>query len=170
MHKFFFVAAALAATAASSWAQSTPSCPTTATLPDLIKAVDDAVSGPANKDRTCMRQIVTPDARLIPLVKGQDGTWAPHVLTVDDWITTVAKRGSVPFYGRQIKYSVDQYGHMAHIWSTYEVRETPDGKATVRGINSMQAFYDGNPVEAGRDPMGGRITGGTAACGIPALN
>ena len=170
MHKFFFVAAALAATAASSWAQSTPSCPTTATLPDLIKAVDDAVSGPANKDRTCMKQIFAPDARLIPLAKGQDGTWAPHVLTVDDWITRVAKRGSVPFYERQIKYSVDQYGHMAHIWSTYEVRETPDGKATVRGINSMQAFYDGNPVEAGRDPMGGRITGGTAACGIPALN
>jgi hypothetical protein len=45
---------------------------------------------------------------------------------------------------RQIKYSVDEYGHMAHLWSTYEIRETPDGKATARGINSMQAFYDGS--------------------------
>ena len=144
MHRLFFIAAALAATTASSWAQTTPSCPTTATLADLIKAVDDAVSGPANEDRTCLRQVLLPDARLIPIAKGQDGTWAPHVLTVDDWITRVAKRGSEAFYERQIKYSVDEYGHMAHLWSTYEIRETPDGKPTVRGINSMQAFYDGS--------------------------
>ncbi len=143
MHKLFFVAAALAATAASSWAQSTTPCPTTATLPDLIKAVDEAVSGPANKDRTCMRQLFTPDARLIPLVKGLDGKWAPHILTLDDWITRVAKRGSEAFYEHQIKYSVDEYGHVAHLWSTYQVTETPDGKPTVRGINSIQAVYDG---------------------------
>jgi hypothetical protein len=138
-------AAALAVvTATSTWAQTTPSCPTTATLPDLIKAVDDAVSGPGNKDRTCMKQLFLPDARLIPLAKGQDGIWAPHVLTVDDWITRVAKRGGDAFYERQIKYTSEVYGHMAHLWSTYEIRETPDGKATARGINSMQAFYDGS--------------------------
>jgi hypothetical protein len=85
-----------------------------------------------------------PDARLIPMAKGQDGKWSPHVLTVDDWLARIAKRGSDAFYERQIKYSIDQYGHMAHLWSTYEVRETPDGKATVRGINSMQAFFDGS--------------------------
>jgi len=124
-------------------AQTTPSCPSTATLPDLIKAVDEAVSGPGNKDRTCLRQILTPDARLIPVGKGQDGKWAPHVLTVDDYVTRVAKRGDKVFYERQVKYSVEQYGHIAHLWSTYEVRDTPDGKAEIRGINSMQAVYDG---------------------------
>ena len=144
MHKFFFVAAALAATAASSWAQATTPCPTTATLPDLIKAVDEAVSGPGNKDRTCMRQLFTPDARLIPLVKGPDGKWAPRILTLDDWIARVAKRGSEVFYEHQIKYSVDEYGHMAHLWSTYQVTETPDGKPTVRGVNSIQAVNDGS--------------------------
>jgi hypothetical protein len=145
MRRISVVAAALAVAAATStWAQTTPSCPTTATLPDLIKAVDDAVSGPGNKDRTCMKQLFMPDARLIPLAKGQDGKWTPHVLSVDDWVTRVAKRGSEVFYERQVKYSVDQYGHMAHLWSTYEVRETPEGKATVRGINSMQAYFDGS--------------------------
>ena len=124
-------------------AQTTPSCPSTATLPDLIKAVDEAVSGPGNKDRTCLRQILTPDARLIPVGKGQDGKWAPHVLTVDDYVTRVAKRGDKVFYERQVKYSVEQYGHIAHLWTTYEVRDTPDGKAEIRGINSMQAVYDG---------------------------
>lgn len=62
----------------------------------------------------------------------------------DDWITRVAKRGNEAFYEHQVKYSVDPYGHISHPWSTYEIRETPDGKATVRGINSMQALFDGS--------------------------
>jgi hypothetical protein len=74
-------AAPVAAVATSTYAQTAPSSPSTATLPDLIKAVDDAVSGPGNKDRTCLRQVLTPDARLIPVSKGKDGQWAascPH--------------------------------------------------------------------------------------------
>jgi hypothetical protein len=146
MRKLLLTAAALVAVVATSThAQTAPSCPSTATFPDLIKAVDDAVSGPGNKDRTCLRQVLTPDARLIPVSRGKDdGQWAPHVFTVDDYITRVAKRGSDAFYERQIRYSVDQYGHIAHLWSTYEIRETPDGKATMRGINSMQAVFDGS--------------------------
>ena len=144
MRRLTLLAAALAVISATPLlSQTTPSCPLTATLPELLKAVDEAVSGPGNKDRTCLRQILTPDARLIPVGKGQDGKWAPHVLTVDDYVTRVAKRGDKVFYERQVKYSVEQYGHIAHLWSTYEVRDTPDGKAEIRGINSMQAVYDG---------------------------
>ena len=145
MRKLQFAAAAfVVAAATSTWAQTAPSCPSTTTLPDLIKAIDAAVSGAGNKDRTCMRQLFTSDARLIPLVKGQDGKWTPRILTVDDWVTRVAKRGDEVFYEHQIKYSVDDYGHMAHLWSTYEIRETPDGKPTARGINSIQAVNDGS--------------------------
>jgi len=144
MRRLTLLAAALAVISATPLlSQTTPSCPSTATLPELLKAVDEAVSGPGNKDRTCLRQILTPDARLIPVGKGQDGKWAPHVLTVDDYVTRVAKRGDKVFYERQVKYSVEQYGHIAHLWTTYEVRDTPDGKAEIRGINSMQAVYDG---------------------------
>ncbi|MBV8115454.1 MAG: hypothetical protein JO300_11985 [Silvibacterium sp.] len=144
MRRLSLFAAAMAVMSATPLpAQTAASCPATPTLSDLVKAVDDAVSGAGNKDRTCLRQILTPDARLIPVVKGQDGKWAPHVLTVDDYVARVAKRGDQVFYERQIKYSVEEYGHIAHLWSTYEVRDTPDGKATVRGINSMQAVYDG---------------------------
>jgi hypothetical protein len=123
-------------------AQTTP-CPSSKTLDDLIKALDDAVSGPADKDRTCMRQLLLPDARLIPVGKGKDGTIGPHVLNVDDWITRVKARGSAVFYEHQVKYSSDVYGHIAHLWSTYEIRPTPDGKAEMRGINSIQAVFNG---------------------------
>ncbi len=144
MRRLSLFAAALAAISAILLvAQTSASCPAMTTLPDLVKAVDDAVSGAGNKDRSCMRQLFMPDARLIPVAKGQDGKWVPHSLTIDDWIARVAKRGDQVFYERQVKYSVEQYGHIAHLWSTYEIRDTPDGKATVRGINSMQAVYDG---------------------------
>ena len=123
-------------------------CPSAATLDDLIKAIDAAVSGPGNQDRICFRQLFLPDARLIPIRIGPDGTATPRILTVDDWINLVAKRGSAIFYERQVKVNAETWDHMAHLWSTYETRTTPDGtppegKVIDRGINSIQAIFDG---------------------------
>lgn len=142
MRNSFLVLACVLFSASLARAQTTP-CPSTKTLDDLIKALDDAVSGPGDKDRTCLRQLLLPEARLIPVGKGKDGVVAPHILTVDDWITRVAARGHDAFYEHQIKYSSDVYGHIAHLWSAYEIRPTPDGKAEIRGINSIQAAFNG---------------------------
>jgi hypothetical protein len=122
---------------------SSPTCPAATTLEELTKALDDAVSGAGNKDRACFRDLMLPDARLTPIVKRAHGSFASRMLTVDDWINAVAKRGSDVFYERQVKVTTDTYGHFAHLWSTYEIRETPDGKATVTGINRVQAVNDG---------------------------
>jgi len=120
-----------------------PACLPTRTLDELIKALDDAVSGPADKDRACMRALMLPEARLSPMTRVANGTIAPHILTVDGWIEAVRKRGSSIFYERQVKISSDVYGHIAHLWSTYEIRPTPNGNAEVRGINSIEAVNDG---------------------------
>ena len=138
-----FLAALLATSARAQQPQATAaSCPSTTTLEELTKALDEAVSGPANKDRTCLRQILAPDARLTPVRKADDGSFAPHNLTVDDWINAVAKRGGA-FYEVQVKVKTETYGHFAHLWSTYEIRPTPDGKPEAVGINSIQAVFDG---------------------------
>jgi hypothetical protein len=118
-------------------------CPPATTLDELANALDDAISGPGNKDRACFRDLLLPNARLTPVAKSPDGSFAPRLLTVDDWINAVAKRGPTPFYERQVKVQAETYGHTAHLWSTYELRETPDGKPTVTGINSIQAVNDG---------------------------
>ena len=118
-------------------------CLPATTLDELTKALDDAVSGPGNKDRTCLRALLFPDARLSPLSPVPDGKLAPHHLTVDDWINAVARRGSEPIYERQVKVTTHQYGHIAELWCEYEIRPTPDGAATVHGVNSIQAVYDG---------------------------
>ena len=119
-------------------------CPSTNTLPELIKALDDAVSGPGNKDRTCLRGLMAPDAKLIPISKSPEGKWEAQPLTVEDWITRVAKRGDKEFYERQLKYSTESFGQIAQLWSTFEIRPTPDGKASARGINAIQAINDGS--------------------------
>lgn len=152
-----FVLFALAILAPAVFAQSTsdrivttvPACPPTATLDQLIPAIDAAVSGPANQDRTCFRALFLPDARLIPIRVAADGTAAPRILTVQDWIDAVAKRGSAVFYEHQVKVRTETWAHLAHLWSTYETRTTPngkppEGKVLDRGINSIQAVYDGH--------------------------
>ena len=125
-----------------------PACPSTATTDQLVAAIDAAISGPANKDRTCFRQLFLPDARLIPIRIAAGGTATPVVLTVDGWIEAVRKRGTQVFYERQIKVRTESWAHLAHLWSTYETRTTPDGKPPEgkvldRGINSIQAVYGG---------------------------
>lgn len=136
--------------ATTLFAQTTPApsptikCPSTATLDELTTAIYAAVTGPADQDRTCFRDIFTPDARLIPNGKAADGTVHSRVLTVDDWINAVAKRGHSSFFEKQIKAETTTWANIAHIWSTYETREgTPDSKPTARGINSIQAINDG---------------------------
>src|SRR5664279_1557014 len=69
-------------------------CLPSTTLEELTKALDDAISGPADKDRTCLRDLLLPDARLTPIRKAENGSFSPRMLTVDDWINAVAKRGS----------------------------------------------------------------------------
>lgn len=136
-------APALDAQGSASPADATAAaCPATTTLDQLIEAVDAAVSGPANKDRTCFRALFLPETRLIPLRHLPDGSYQPRVLTVDDWINAVGKRGSESFREKQIKVATETYGHMAHLWSTYETLGA-DGKTMDRGINSIQAVFDG---------------------------
>jgi hypothetical protein len=146
-------ASALQAQTSSAQTPAPASCPSTATLDDLIKAIDAAVSGPASQDRTCFRALFLPDARLIPIRIAPDGTATPRILTVDDWISLVAKRGGAVLSEHQIKVKAETWDHMAHLWSTYETRITPDGnpsngkvtegQSMDRGINSIQAIFDG---------------------------
>ena len=120
-----------------------PACPSTATTDQLIAAIDAAISGPANKDRTCFRQLFLPDARLIPIRIAPDGTVTPRILTVQDWIDAVAKRGNTILIEKQLNVKTETWAHLAHLWSTYETKIGEGPKAGDRGINSIQAVYDG---------------------------
>ena len=116
----------------------------------IIAAAYDVISGPAGQKRDWDRErsLFYPGARLIPTatVPGKpDVDLAPLVLDVEGYIARVeplfAKNG---FYEKEIARRVEQFGQIAHVWSTYESRHGPsDAEPFMRGINSIQLFNDG---------------------------
>jgi len=115
----------------------------------IIAASYDVISGPAGKKRDWNRDrsLFYPGARLIPTAKpGSNDGLAPQILDVEGFIARVepyfAEHG---FFETEIARRTEQFGHIAHVWSTYESRHSADdSKPFMRGINSFQLFYDGN--------------------------
>jgi len=111
-------------------------------------AIDAAISGPADGDRACMKALFIAEARLMIVSLGADGASTYTLKTLDDWIAGVKARGHAKLEEKQLKFQVEHYGNIAHLWSSYAFYS--DGKQVARGINSIQAIQ-----EAG----GWRITG-----------
>jgi hypothetical protein len=103
-------------------------------------ALDTAITGPADKDRACMKALLIPEARLMFLSLGADGTPAYTLETLDDWIARVNARGHAMLEEKQLKFHIERYGNLAHLWSSYALHS--DGKQVARGINSIQAIKE----------------------------
>ena len=116
----------------------------------IIAAAYDVISGPAGRTRDWDRErsLFISGARLIPTAVEagrNDVDLAPQTLNVEDYIARVeplfAKNG---FYEKEVARRVEQFGQIAHVWSTYESRHDPsDAAPFMRGINSIQLFDDG---------------------------
>src|SRR5213080_1852746 len=119
-----------------------------ASIDAIIAAAYDSISGPAGQKRDWERErsLYYPGARLIPTAKpGTNSDLAPQMLDVDGFIARVepyfAEHG---FFEKEIARRTEQFGQIAHVWSTYESRhKNDDPKPFMRGINSIQLFYDG---------------------------
>ena len=130
--------------------KSAPDPADVASIDAIIRATYDVISGPAGKkrDRNRERSLFYPGARLIPTasVPGRnDVDLEPQMLDVEGYIARAEplfkKAG---FYETEIARRVEQFGQIAHVWSTYESRHNPDdAKPFMRGINSIQLFNDG---------------------------
>jgi hypothetical protein len=122
-----------------------------ASIDAIITAAYDVISGPIGKERDWDRErsLFIPGARLIPTAKkagGEDVDLAPHVLDVDAYIARVEayfqKNG---FFEKEIARRTEQFGNIAHVWSTYESRHNADDpEPFTRGVNSIQLFHDGS--------------------------
>ena len=119
----------------------------------IITAAYDVISGPAGQKRDWDRDrsLFFPGARLIPVSAppgslNSGGKLTPQILDVEAYIRRVEpyfeKEG---FYEKEIARHTEQIGHIAHVWSTYESRRNAnDPQPFMRGINSIQLFYDDN--------------------------
>lgn len=126
------------------------SCATdTASIVSLLAALYDVISGAAGQplDWDRFRAMFIPGARLIPtnraIHEGQGGH-PPDVMDVETFIRgTTPVLESMGFEERQIAMRVEQFGCIAHVWSTYESRHAPGEPPFARGINSIQLYHDG---------------------------
>ena len=117
----------------------------------IVAAAYDVISGPAGKKRDWKRErsLFISGARLIPTAVDagrNDVDLAPQVLDVDAYIARVKPYfATAGFYEKEVARRVEQFGQIAHVWSTYESRHDPnDAEPFMRGINSIQLFNDGN--------------------------
>jgi len=105
-------------------------------------ALDAAITGPADKDRHCMQVLFVPEAQLTFVSVGSDGVPGSRIETGVEWIARVKARGHSLLTEKQLKYRVERYGNIAHLWSSYALQS--DGKEVARGVNSIQAVRTSN--------------------------
>jgi hypothetical protein len=120
-----------------------------ASIDAIVTVAYEVISGPAGKKRDWDRErsLFLSGARLIPTAVEagrNDVDLAPQMLDVEGYIGRVEplieKKG---FYEKEIARRVEQFGQIAHVWSTYESRYDPsDPEPFMRGINSFQLFND----------------------------
>jgi hypothetical protein len=117
-----------------------------ASMESIVAAVYDVISGPAGKKRDWarMKSLFAEGARMIPTSPRPGGMAGTRVLDVDGYIERSSpffeKEG---FYEREVARRVEHFGHIAHVFSTYEARHDPNGAPFIRGINSFQLVNDG---------------------------
>ena len=114
----------------------------------ILKALYDVISGPAGQKRDWnrMRSLFVPGAHLIPTGRGPDGKARHRMLTVEDYINLSGPQLEANgFFEIEVSREWEQFGNVAHAFSTYESRRTAslDEKPFARGINSIQLFNDG---------------------------
>jgi hypothetical protein len=118
----------------------------------IIRAAYDVISGPAGKPRDWKRErsLFFPGARLIPTASRAGVTdfgrnVEPQMLDVEGYIERTREFFvQSGFYETEVARRVEQFGRIAHAWSTYESRRIPDDeKPFMRGVNSFQLFFDG---------------------------
>lgn len=117
-----------------------------ASIDSILAAVYDVISGPtgAKRDWDRMRSLFIPGARLIPTNPLPPGGYASRVLSVEDYISRAEPfLQKEAFFEKEVARRTETFGQIAHVFSTYESRHSPEAKPFQRGINSFQLMNDG---------------------------
>jgi hypothetical protein len=113
----------------------------------VVAALYDVISGPAGQRRNWdrLRALFYPGARLLRTVVSPEGKAEMAAMDVEGFIAMASPYFEAKgFFEREVARRVDQFGHIAQVFSTYEAVADPDGREPLgRGINSIQLWSDG---------------------------
>lgn len=107
----------------------------------LVHAMYSLLSGPpGDRDWARLRHLYLPGARMIPTGLRPNGEDGLRVMDIEQYIASVrpyfATHG---FFETEIARRSERYGHVVHVFSTYESRHAADdAQPFLRGINSIQ--------------------------------
>ena len=103
------------------------------------------ISGPAGpRDWSRQRNCFLPDARQVRTWVDEQGRPQMKAMSPEEYARdTTPFFAANPFYEVETGRCIDRLGNMAHVWSHYEARRSPDDSDVERrGINSIQLFRD----------------------------
>jgi hypothetical protein len=128
----------------ASWAQTQDYSKDTQTIEATLETLYNVISGDPGIERDWKRfkNLFKPEARLIPTRKDDQGNPTLKALSPDEYVQLFSSRISTGFFERELSRQVEEYGTIAHVFSTYETKDTKNGPVTNRGINSIQLFKD----------------------------
>ena len=103
------------------------------------------ISGPAGpRDWSRQEKCFLPEARQVRTSVDDQGRPQKLSMSLDEY-----EANTTPFFAANAFYEVetsrrtDVFGNIAHVWSHYEARRSPnDSDVERRGINSIQLFRD----------------------------
>ncbi|MBX2946092.1 MAG: nuclear transport factor 2 family protein [Cyclobacteriaceae bacterium] len=106
----------------------------------IITALYEVISGDpcTARDWDRFRNLFTADARLIPTGKNAEGKITYRTMSPEDYVTMFTTRITTGFFEWELHRVTEEYGTIAHVFSTYETKEKKNGPVTNRGINSIQ--------------------------------
>ena len=115
---------------------------------EIGAAIDEMyamISGPAGaRDWSRQANCFLPEARQVRTWVDERGRPVTKSMSLDEYA-----RDTTPFFEANDFYEVetgrriDLFGNIAHVWSAYEARRSPDdADVERRGINSIQLFND----------------------------
>ena len=109
----------------------------------IIDKMYAMISGPAGpRDWSRQSDCFLPDARQVRTWVDEQGRPARKSMSLDEYA-----RDTTPFFAANDFHEVetdrriDLFGNIAHVWSRYEARRSPDAQDVERrGTNSIQLF------------------------------
>lgn len=118
------------------------------TIDSTIKSLYKAISGEKGEKRdwTLFKFLFHPDGKLITSGKNNDRKFQIRYMKPDDYIKSSGKwLVENGFIEKEIHRTVDAFGNIAHVFSTYQSFKSKSDEAPfMRGINSIQLLNDGD--------------------------
>lgn len=112
------------------------------TISGIIRAAYEVISGEAGTPRQWKRDSSLHDPNaIVSYYTEVDGKPSRVVMTEEEYQNMFDDNIKSSFYENEIHREVRVFGSVAHVWSTYVIRNEKDGPVLAKGINSIQLYY-----------------------------